>query len=97
PVEKIKDALPHVDLVLVMSVNPGFSGQKFIPDVVPKIEWLKKQINRFGYNILLEVDGGVNKETGKIVKQAGADVLVAGNFVFKNEDYEQAIKYLLHE
>lgn len=97
PVEKIKDVLPHVDLVLVMSVNPGFSGQKFIPDVVPKIEWLKKQINRFGYNILLEVDGGVNKETGKIVKQAGADVLVAGNFVFKNEDYEQAIKYLLHE
>ena len=97
PIDRIKDLISHVDLVLVMSVNPGFSGQKFIPDVVQKIEWLRKQIDKNNYKILIEVDGGVNKETGEIAKKAGADVLVAGNFVFKNESYEQAIKDLIDD
>ncbi|MCD6236574.1 MAG: ribulose-phosphate 3-epimerase [Thermoplasmata archaeon] len=97
PIDRIKDLISHVDLVLVMSVNPGFSGQKFIPDVVQKIEWLRKQIDKNSYKTLIEVDGGVNKETGKIAKKAGADVLVAGNFVFKNESYEQAIKDLIDD
>ncbi|HEC87187.1 MAG TPA: ribulose-phosphate 3-epimerase [Thermoplasmatales archaeon] len=97
PIDRVKDLISHVDLVLVMSVNPGFSGQKFIPDVVQKIEWLRKQIDKNSYKTLIEVDGGVNKETGKIAKKAGADVLVAGNFVFKNESYEQAIKDLIND
>jgi len=97
PIDRIRDLISHVDLVLVMSVNPGFSGQKFIPDVVQKIEWLRKQIDKNNYKILIEVDGGVNKETGEIAKKAGADVLVAGNFVFKNESYEQAIKDLIDD
>ena len=97
PIDRIKDLISHVDLVLVMSVNPGFSGQKFIPDVVQKIEWLRKQIDKNSYKTLIEVDGGVNKENGKIAKKAGADVLVAGNFVFKNESYEQAIKDLIDD
>jgi len=81
-----------------MSVNPGFSGQKFIQDVVPKIEWLRQQIDEHEYNVLIEVDGGINRETGRVVKQAGADVLVAGNFVFRNEKgYEQAIKDLISD
>jgi len=97
PIDRIKDLISHVDLVLVMSVNPGFSGQKFIPDVVQKIEWLRKQIDKNSYKTLIEVDGGINKENGKIAKKAGADVLVAGNFVFKNESYEQAIKDLIDD
>ncbi|MCD6236863.1 MAG: ribulose-phosphate 3-epimerase [Thermoplasmata archaeon] len=97
PIDRIRDLISYVDLVLVMSVNPGFSGQKFIPDVVQKIEWLRKQIDKNNYKILIEVDGGVNKETGEIAKKAGADVLVAGNFVFKNESYEQAIKDLIDD
>ena len=97
PIDRVKDLISHVDLVLVMSVNPGFSGQKFIPDVVQKIEWLRKQIDKNSYKTLIEVDGGVNKENGKIAKKAGADVLVAGNFVFKNESYEQAIKDLIDD
>jgi len=95
PIERIKNLLSEVDLVLVMSVNPGFSGQKFIPDVVPKIEWLRQQIDEHEYNVLIEVDGGINRETGRVVRQAGADVLVAGSFVFKGKDYNQAVNDLI--
>ncbi|HID24958.1 MAG TPA: ribulose-phosphate 3-epimerase [Thermoplasmata archaeon] len=97
PFDAVKEIIPKVDLVLVMSVHPGFSGQSFIPDVVPKIEETRKHIDTLDKKILLEVDGGVNKETGRIVKHAGADVLVAGNFVFKNKSYNQPIHDLLQE
>ena len=80
-----------VDLVLVMSVNPGFGGQSFIPAVLPKLERLRAMIDETGREIDLEVDGGVKPGTAKAVVDAGADVLVAGSAVFRAEDYAAAI------
>ncbi len=74
--------LPLCDLVLVMSVNPGFGGQKFIPSSLDKIKNLRRMIDKTGKNIMLEVDGGINAETIKSVLEAGADTIVAGSFVF---------------
>ncbi len=79
-VDEILDLLPHIDLVLVMSVEPGKGGQAFMPNALDKIAQLSK------YDLLVEVDGGVNKITGKQCLEAGADVLVAGSFVFKNKE-----------
>ena len=84
--------LPSVDLILVMSVNPGFGGQAFIPEVLPKLERLRGMIDRAGLAIDLEVDGGVKPGTARRVIEAGADVLVAGNAVFAQPDYAAAIK-----
>jgi ribulose-phosphate 3-epimerase len=84
--------LPSLDLILVMSVNPGFGGQAFIPDVLPKLERLRGMIDRAGLDIDLEVDGGVKPGTAKRVIEAGADVLVAGNAVFAQPDYAAAIR-----
>jgi ribulose-phosphate 3-epimerase len=92
--------LDQVDLVLVMSVNPGFGGQAFIPSVLPKIERLRAMIDASGHAIDLQVDGGVKPGTGgepgtaRQVKAAGADVLVAGNAVFRAPDYRAAIQAL---
>ena len=86
--------LPGVDLVLVMSVNPGFGGQAFIPEVLPKIERLRTLIDREQLAIDLEVDGGVKPGTAKQVIAAGADVLVAGSAVFGQRDYAAAIRAL---
>ena len=83
PVGVLQDIIKDVDLVLLMSVNPGFGGQKFIPHTTEKVKELRKLIDQTGSNALIEIDGGVNKETGKLLKEAGADVLVAGNFIFK--------------
>jgi ribulose-phosphate 3-epimerase len=80
-----------VDLVLVMSVNPGFGGQAFIPNVLPKIARLREMIDATGRTIDLEVDGGVKPGTARQVIAAGADVLVAGNAVFNQPDYAAAI------
>ncbi|MEA4874136.1 ribulose-phosphate 3-epimerase [Anaerorhabdus sp.] len=80
----IKELLAEIDLVLVMSVEPGFGGQSFIPESLERIQTLKKWINEKNLNVLIEVDGGINQETGKLCKDAGADVLVAGSYVFKN-------------
>jgi ribulose-phosphate 3-epimerase len=91
PEDVIKYVLPLIDLVLVMSVNPGFGGQAFIPEVLPKLERLRAMIDKSGHTIDLEVDGGVKPGTAKQVIEAGADVLVAGNAVFNTDDYAKAI------
>jgi len=74
--------LPFVDLVLIMTVNPGFSGQEFIPEMTDKIRFVKKLITKSNYNILIQVDGGINSETVKQVADAGADVIVAATAIF---------------
>ena len=94
PIELLEDIIADVDMVLLMSVNPGFGAQKFIEHSVAKVARLKDMICSKGLNTLIEVDGGVNLETGKRLIQAGADVLVAGNFVFKAKDPIQTIKDL---
>jgi ribulose-phosphate 3-epimerase len=92
------DALPYVmdqlDLVLIMSVNPGFGGQAFIESVVPKIERVRRMIDDHGGDIALEVDGGIKPGTARTVVRAGADTLVAGSAVFDTDDYRGAIAAL---
>ena len=94
PVESVADVLDEVDLVLVMSVNPGFGGQSFIPSVLPKLAVLRKMIDAGGLQTDLEVDGGVKPGTAAQVLDAGADVLVAGSAVFGSDDYGAAIEAL---
>lgn len=86
--------LDDLDMVLVMSVNPGFGGQKFIESAVRKVESLKNEIARRGLKTLVEVDGGVNDKNAQMLGDAGADVLVAGSFVFGSDDYKKAIDSL---
>lgn len=90
-IEKIWPFLDSVDLVLIMTVNPGFGGQSFMYDQVEKISQTRKELQRIGASALLEVDGGINAETAAAC--CAADVLVAGNFIFKN-DYKRAIALL---
>jgi ribulose-phosphate 3-epimerase len=85
PVEVLSEIICDLDLVLIMSVNPGFGGQKFIPQAVEKVKKLKTLIQQSGSKALIEIDGGVNLETGKLLANAGADALVAGSFVFNSE------------
>ena len=94
PVILLEDIINDLDMVLLMSVNPGFGGQKFIEHSVEKVRKLKELIINKGSNALIEVDGGVNLETGKRLIDAGADVLVAGNFVFGSDDPIKTIKAL---
>ncbi|RLF62617.1 MAG: ribulose-phosphate 3-epimerase, partial [Thermoplasmata archaeon] len=84
----------EVDLVLIMTVYPGFSGQKFKEEMIPKISEARKKIDSIRKDIYLEVDGGINDKTSILAKNAGADVLVAGNHVFKSKNYEKAISLL---
>lgn len=86
PPEAIEFLLEDVDMVLLMSVNPGFGGQKFISSVIKKAKKLKKLINERNPNCLIEVDGGVNDENVKLLEEAGVDVVVAGSFVYKHPD-----------
>ena len=86
PVCMLKDIIHELDLVLLMSVNPGFGGQKFIPHTVNKVRELRELIDSTGSKALIEVDGGVNVETGKLLAAAGSDALVAENAVFKAPD-----------
>jgi len=79
----IKDYLDKIDLVLIMSVEPGFGGQKFMPEVLPKLKELKKIIEKEKYNIDLEIDGGINFQNSKAAKEAGANILVSGSTIFK--------------
>lgn len=91
PVAMLKDIIEDVYMVLLMSVNPGFGGQKFIGHTVQKVRELRSLIDSTGSKALIEVDGGVNMETGKILVEAGADVLVAGNAIFAAPDPMRAI------
>ena len=97
PEDVLRYVLDLTDLVLVMSVNPGFGGQDFIPAVLPKIKRLRTMIDSVGKPIHLEVDGGIKPGTARKVIEAGADVLVAGSAVFGAKDYAQAIKALRAE
>ena len=92
PVDLILPYIKDIDLVLVMSVEPGFGGQKFQPSSLEKISALRKYIDKNDYDCLIQVDGGINKETSILVKNAGADVLVAGSYLFKQEKMSLAIK-----
>lgn len=95
PAESIEYLLADIDMVLVMSVNPGFGGQSFIPNVVEKIERLKALRDRINPDCLIEIDGGVSSGNIEMLKTAGVDVAVAGSFVFKHPDgYETAIQAL---
>lgn len=94
PVSLLEDILYELDMVLLMSVNPGFGGQKFIEHSVKKVSQLKEMILRKNLSTLIEVDGGVNLETGKRLVEAGADVLVAGNFVFSSKNPIETIHRL---
>jgi ribulose-phosphate 3-epimerase len=94
PEESIRYVLEDVDLVLVMTVNPGFGGQEFLPQVLPKIAALRKMIDRAGLSTDLEVDGGIAPETARSVVDAGANVLVAGSAIFGQADRAAAIRAL---
>lgn len=94
PVETLIDIAPDLDLVLIMSVNPGFGGQPFIKHSVEKVRRLKKLLQETGSKAKIEVDGGVNSETGRLLAKAGADILVAGSYVFKSSDPHSAIHAL---
>jgi ribulose-phosphate 3-epimerase len=86
PVDSLKDVLQDIDMVLIMSVNPGFGGQSFIPKTLDKITTLKRMINEAGLSVQIEIDGGVTLENAPAIIAAGADILVAGNTVFKSPD-----------
>lgn len=91
PIETLRWILEYLDFVLVMSVNPGFGGQTFIPNSIAKIGGLRKMISEMGFQTLIEVDGGVSPQTIADIAAAGADVFVAGSAIFKSPDYRQAI------
>lgn len=94
PVSLLEDIIGDLDLVMLMSVNPGFGGQKFIEHSVEKTQRLRELIDRTGSHALIEIDGGVNRETGKRLVEAGADVLVAGSAVFKAADPVEEVRIL---
>jgi len=91
PLSALEWVLEDVDLVMIMSVNPGFGGQKFIPNSLDKIRTLRKMIRDRGLSVLIEIDGGVNEKTIKNISDAGADVFVAGSAIFKSPDYKETI------
>ncbi|RXK18946.1 ribulose-phosphate 3-epimerase [Macrococcus sp. DPC7161] len=97
PIEQIIPVLHMVDLVLVMTVNPGFGGQLFINECLDKIKFLKEYRTTHNLDFEIEVDGGVNEVTSKLCVDAGADVLVAGSYFFKHEDYHTPVKQLRGE
>jgi ribulose-phosphate 3-epimerase len=94
PVSVLEEVIKDLDLVLIMSVNPGFGGQKFIPSSVAKVKKLKALIEKNNATAIIEVDGGVNLETGAELSKAGADAIVAGSYVFKSEDPSETISNL---
>ncbi|MFL5356418.1 ribulose-phosphate 3-epimerase [Archangium sp.] len=94
PLSSVEEVLGDVDMVLLMSVNPGFGGQGFIPQTVDKVRRLRAMLDARGLSTDLEVDGGINAETARQVVGAGANVLVAGSYVFSSKDYAAAIRSL---
>ncbi|MEO6315215.1 MAG: ribulose-phosphate 3-epimerase [Chitinophagaceae bacterium] len=96
PVESLKEILQDIDVVNLMSVNPGFGGQSFIPHTLQKIRDLKKMITERGLHVKIEIDGGVTLENAPALIRAGADILVAGNTIFKSADPKDTIRQLKH-
>ena len=94
PISALEDIIAEIDLVCLMSVNPGFGGQKFIPNTYKKVSQLKELIIKSNSSALIEIDGGVDFENAALLKQAGADVLVAGNTIFSNPSPPEAIALL---
>jgi ribulose-phosphate 3-epimerase len=94
PVELLTDILDELDMVLIMSVNPGFGGQKFIPRAIDRVHRLKAMIDQRNLQTLIEVDGGINLETGKKMTDAGADIWVVGNSIFKSKNPEEMIRVM---
>ena len=94
PLAAVEEILPYVDMVLIMSVNPGFGGQSFIESSVDKIARLRKMITDAGLDVDIQVDGGINDKTSKLVRDAGANILVAGSFVYGAKDIKAAIEAL---
>ena len=97
PLSSIEYVLDNLDMVVLMTVNPGFGGQSFIPEVLPKIEELKKIIDQKGIKVDIEVDGGINVKNIGQVAQAGANVFVAGNAIFGSNDYAETISMMREE
>jgi len=96
PVDTLKDIIQDIDLVLIMSVNPGFGGQSFIPHTLQKIKDLRRMIDEKGLKTKIEIDGGVTLDNARSIVEAGADVLVAGSTVFKSADPKKTIAQLKH-
>lgn len=94
PVNSIKTMIEFVDMVLLMSVNPGFGGQKFLPLVYEKIVELRELIDKKNAKVFIEVDGGINGLNASNLEEVGADILVAGSYIFSSNDYKNAIKSL---
>jgi ribulose-phosphate 3-epimerase len=94
PASAVAPYLADIDMVLVMTVEPGFGGQSFMEDMLPKISEIKKMAEQIGKDIYIQVDGGITKETAPLTVKAGANVLVAGSSVFKAKDYKEAIDSL---
>jgi ribulose-phosphate 3-epimerase len=94
PAQSLLPVLPDLDFVLLMSVNPGFGGQSFLPLVIDKINYLHTIRQEKGYSFEIEVDGGVTNENAGLLKQAGTDILVAGSYIFKAENYKTQIQLL---
>lgn len=94
PWEETKPYMKDIDMILVMTVNPGFGGQEFIQDTIPKIKQLMEFIKTNNLEIEIQVDGGINMETAKYVRDAGANILVAGTYIFKADDRKKAIESL---
>jgi len=94
PLDILEYILDGLDMVMLMTVNPGFGGQKFIPEVIPKIRLLREMIDKKGLNTEIEVDGGIGPDTVHQVASAGANVFVAGSAIFYSEDYEKTIRLM---
>lgn len=96
PLCMLEEVLPDVDMVLLMSVNPGFGGQRFIPQTIDKLRRLRGMIDAAGLDVKIEIDGGVNADTAPGLVKAGADILVAGSYVFGSADPHKAIHTLMN-
>jgi ribulose-phosphate 3-epimerase len=96
PVSLLKNTLPYIDMVLIMTVNPGFGGQTFIQECFSKVRELRKMIDDGGYNVLIEVDGGIEPSNAPSLVEAGVNVLVAGHSIFGSADPEETIRKLKH-
>jgi ribulose-phosphate 3-epimerase len=94
PLESVAEAIPYIDLLLIMTVNPGFGGQQFIATSVEKVERARRMLDAMGSNAVLEVDGGINRETLALTRAAGADTFVAGNAIFSAKNPQQEISAL---